>query len=159
MATDPLIDVLRRRTWAGWIDVLILFVVSVAISAATHNAHVGTWTTYVAGIGTVVHHGFAFSLPTGPLLLWIAMALLYYSVDEALTGQTVGKRLFDLKVIMVNGSPLDGRAVALRTIGRFVDVLPAFYLVGWIAMRGPHRPPQRLGDRMAGTTVVPASHP
>jgi uncharacterized RDD family membrane protein YckC len=49
--------------------------------------------------------------------------------------------------------------VLLRTLGRIVDVLPVFYLVGWIAMRGPHRPPQRLGDRLAGTTVVPICHP
>lgn len=76
-----------------------------------------------------------------------------------LTAQTIGKRLMGLKVIMVNGQALDGRAVVIRTLGRFIDVLPVFYLVGWIMMRGPHRPPQRLGDRLAGTTVVPISHP
>lgn len=158
VSTDSLITVLRRRTWAGWVDVFVLFLVSVVISIATGHAQVGTWTTYGAS-GTVVHHGFAFNLPTGPLLLWIAVAVLYYSIDEVITGQTIGKRMFGLKVIMVNGRPLDGRAVALRTIGRFIDILPAFYLVGWIAMRGPHRPPQRLGDRIAGTTVVSISHP
>jgi uncharacterized RDD family membrane protein YckC len=158
VSNEPLIKLLRRRTWAGWIDVLIVFIFSVVISAESGNAHVGTWTTVVAG-GTVIQHGFALNLPTGPFLLWIAVAMLYYSVDELLTGQTIGKRLLGLKVIMVNGRPLDGRAVALRTLGRLVDVLPAFYLIGWIAMRGPHRPPQRLGDRLAGTTVVPISHP
>jgi hypothetical protein len=45
----------------------------------------------------------------------------------------------------------------LRTVGRVIDVLPVFYLVGWIMMRGPHRPPQRFGDRIARTTVVPVS--
>jgi uncharacterized RDD family membrane protein YckC len=158
VSNEPLIDLLRRRTWAGWIDVLILFVVGAVISAVSGNAHVGSWTTYGAA-GTVDHHGFAFNLPTGPFLFWIAVAILYYSVDEVLTGQTIGKRLLGLKVIMVNGRRLDGRAVVLRTIGRLVDALPAFYLIGWIAMRGPHRPPQRLGDRIAGTTVVPYSHP
>ncbi len=59
-----------------------------------------------------------------------------------------------MKVIMVNGQPLNGRAVVLRTLGRIVDVLPVFYLVGWIAMRGAHKPPQRLfcSDR-AGRTL------
>jgi uncharacterized RDD family membrane protein YckC len=46
--------------------------------------------------------------------------------------------------------------VLLRTLGR---MLPGLYLVGWVAMHGSRRPPQRIGDRMAGTTVVPASHP
>jgi uncharacterized RDD family membrane protein YckC len=157
VSNQSLIDVLHRRTWAGWIDVLILFVFSVLISAASGNAHLGTWTTYGAG-GTVIHHGFAVNLPTNPFLIWVATAILYYSMSKLLTGQTIGKRLLGLKVIMVNGRPLGGQAVALRTVGRIVDVLPAFYLIGWIAMRGPHRPPQRLGDRIAGTTVVPVSH-
>jgi len=158
VARDPLIDLLRRRTWAGWIDVLLLAVVGVLVSALTGHAHIGSWTT-VDAAGVVQHRGVAVDLPTGPFLIWIAVAGLYYSVDEVLTGQTVGKRVMGLKVIMVNGGPPDVRPVMLRTIGRIVDALPAFYLVGWIAMRGPHRPPQRLGDRLAGTTVVPMSHP
>jgi uncharacterized RDD family membrane protein YckC len=155
---DALIKTLRARTWAGWIDVLILFVVSVIVSAVSGNAHIGSWTTINSGVVTQ-HSGISINLPTGPLLVWIALAMLYYSVDEVLTAQTVGKRLMSLKVIMVNGQPVSGNAIVLRTLGRFIDVLPVFYLVGWIMMRGPHRPPQRLGDRLAGTTVVPISHP
>lgn len=158
MYRDPLIDLLRRRTWAGWIDVIVLFLIGAIVSAVTGNAHIGTWTSVEYGSVTQ-HRGVAISLPTGPALLWIAVAVLYYSVDELLTGQTLGKRMMGLKVIMVNGRPLYGRPIILRTVGRIVDVLPAFYLVGWIAMRGPHRPPQRLGDRLAGTTVVPVTHP
>jgi uncharacterized RDD family membrane protein YckC len=159
MDPDTLVSTLRRRTWAGWIDVLILFVVGVIISAITGNAHVGKWTT-VTSFGGVDHHtGAAINLPAVPLLVWILIGVLYYCADEVLTGQTIGKRLMGLKVIRLDGRPLDGRTVALRTVGRFIDVLPAFYLIGWIAMRGPHRPPQRFGDRMAGTTVVSLSHP
>jgi uncharacterized RDD family membrane protein YckC len=155
---DALVKVLRGRTWAGWIDLLVLSVVGVIVSTVTGNAHVGSWTTIDNGVVTQ-HRGLSISLPAGPLLVWIALAMLYYSVDEVLTAQTLGKRLMGLKVIMVNGQPVNGRAITLRTLGRFIDVLPAFYLVGWIMMRGPHRPPQRLGDRLAGTTVVPISHP
>ena len=158
MQHDALIDLLRRRTWAGWVDVLVLAVVGVVISEATGNAHVGTWTTYDGSL-TSVHHGVQINLPGAAFVLWVVIALLYYLVDEALTGQTVGKRLFRLKVIKVDGRALDVGSVAIRTVGRVIDVLPVFYLVGWIAMRGPHRPPQRLGDRLAGTTVAPVSHP
>ena len=64
-----------------------------------------------------------------------------------------------LKVVTLSGAPPDVSAVLICTLGRIVDVLPALYLVGWILMGGPRRPPQRLGDRWAGTTVVPVSHP
>jgi uncharacterized RDD family membrane protein YckC len=155
---DPLVDLLRRRTWAGWIDVFVLALIGTVVSAVSGNAHFGNWTTVDNG-SVDYHRGFAINLPFGPFVLWVLIAMIYYAVDELLTGQTIGKRMMGLKVIMVNGRPLDGPPIVLRTLARVVDVLPAFYLVGWIAMRGPHRPPQRLGDRLAGTTVVPVSHP
>jgi uncharacterized RDD family membrane protein YckC len=105
------------------------------------------------------HSGLSVSLTGGPFLLWVGIALLYHFIAELQTGQTVGKRIMGLKVITVNGRPPGVRPVLMRTLGRIVDVLPFFYLVGWIAMRGPRQPPQRLGDRLAGTTVVPVSHP
>jgi uncharacterized RDD family membrane protein YckC len=155
---DPLIDLLRRRTWAGWIDVLGLFIVFVILSIASGNGHIGHWTTNDNGFVTE-HRGFSLYLHGGLCLLWMAIALLYHFIGELETGQTIGKRIMGLKVVMVNGHPLGVRSVLLRTVGRIVDVLPGFYLVGWIAMRGPHKPPQRLGDRLAGTTVVTVSHP
>jgi uncharacterized RDD family membrane protein YckC len=155
---DPLISLLRRRTWAGWIDVLVLFIVGLIISIASGQGHVGNWTTNDNGFITQ-HSGFSVTLTGGPFFLWAAIGLLYYFIAELATAQTIGKGIMGLKVITVNGGPLGVRPVLLRTVGRIIDVLPVFYLVGWIAMRGPHKPPQRLGDRIAGTTVVPLSHP
>lgn len=128
------------------------------MSLASGRGHIVHWTTDDYGV-LDQHYGADINMPTSWWLIWVAFVLLYYSVDEVLTGQTVGKRIMGLKVITISGRPLDGRAVVLRTLGRIIDVLPAFYLVGWIMMRGPHRPPQRFGDRIAGTTVVPIAHP
>lgn len=158
MYRDPLISLLRRRTWAGWIDVLVLFIVGVMISVASGQSHIGSWTTTDNGLVTQ-HSGFSLSLNGGPFFIWVAIALLYYFIAELATAQTIGKGIMGLKVIAVTGGPLRARHVLLRTAGRIIDVLPVFYLVGWIAMRGPHKPRQRLGDRIAGTTVVPFSHP
>lgn len=128
------------------------------MSVASGRGHIGHWTGNDNGV-LDQHYGADITMPFAWWVVWLAIVLLYYSVDEVLTGQTVGKRIMGLKVITVSGLPLDGRAVVLRTLGRVIDVLPAFYLVGWIMMRGPHRPPQRFGDRIAGTTVVPVSRP
>jgi len=153
-----LIKTLRSRTWAGWIDVLFLLVVALILAALTGNAHIGSWTTNTDGVLSQ-QRGVSVYLPTAPLIAWIAIALLYYSGSEALAGQTIGKHLMGVKVIMIDGGALSGKAIIPRTAARVIDVLPAFYLIGWIMMRGPHRPPQRLGDRLAGTTVVPVTHP
>jgi uncharacterized RDD family membrane protein YckC len=87
---------------------------------------------------------------------WVVIALLYYFIAELGTTTTIGKGLMGLKVITISGRPLGAPPVLLRTLGRIVDVLPVFYLAGWIAMHGSRRPPERIGDRIAGTTVVPA---
>jgi uncharacterized RDD family membrane protein YckC len=158
MAEDPIVELVHRRTIAGWIDVLVLFVLSVILSALSGNAHIGNWTTNDNGF--VTHHtGAAINLPTGVFILWAAISFVYYALPELATGQSLGKWVMGLKVITVSGGRLGGRAVIVRTLGRIIDILPVFYLVGWIAMRGPRRPPQRIGDRMAGTTVVAISHP
>jgi uncharacterized RDD family membrane protein YckC len=155
---DPLVSLLRRRTWAGWIDVLVLFIVGAMVSVAAGQSHIGSWTTTDNGFVTQ-HSGFSVALNGGPFFIWVGIALLYYFIAELATGQTIGKGIMGLKVIAITGGSLGPRHILLRTVGRIVDVLPAFYLVGWIAMRGPRKPPQRLGDRVAGTTVVPLSHP
>jgi len=43
--------------------------------------------------------------------------------------------------------------VLIRTLTRAIDVLPLFYLVGFIAAATSSPPRRRIGDRLAGTTV------
>lgn len=68
-------------------------------------------------------------------------------------GQTVGKRLLRLRVVDAEGLRLQFPQVVMRNLLRFVDMLPACYLVGglaaWLSPRG-----QRLGDLAAGTMVI-----
>lgn len=68
-------------------------------------------------------------------------------------GQTVGKRLFKLRVVDENGLRLEFTQVVVRNLLRFVDALPAFYTVGGIACIMSKRC-QRLGDLAANTVVI-----
>jgi uncharacterized RDD family membrane protein YckC len=68
-------------------------------------------------------------------------------------GQTVGKRLFGLRVIDGQGLRLQLPQVALRNLMRLIDALPVFYLVGGIAAL-VSRNGQRLGDLAANTVVA-----
>jgi uncharacterized RDD family membrane protein YckC len=88
------------------------------------------------------------------LVLYFALLLIYGALTEWLwRGQTVGKRLFGLRVVDARGFRLEPSQVAVRNLMRFVDVLPLFYLVGGVAcVLNRHR--QRLGDIAAGTVVV-----
>ena len=68
-------------------------------------------------------------------------------------GQTVGKRILGLRVVDAEGLRLQFNQVVTRNLLRFVDSLPATYLVGglacWLSPKC-----QRLGDLAANTVVI-----
>ena len=68
-------------------------------------------------------------------------------------GQTVGKRLFQLRVADAHGLRLQSSQIFMRNILRFFDMLPLFYLVGGVACAMTSRS-QRLGDIAANTVVI-----
>jgi uncharacterized RDD family membrane protein YckC len=87
-------------------------------------------------------------------VLYFALTLVYGAASEWLwRGQTVGKRLFGLRVVEASGLRLEPSQVIVRNLMRFVDLLPAFYLVGATACVFSRRR-QRLGDLVAGTVVI-----
>ena len=68
-------------------------------------------------------------------------------------GQTIGKRLFRLRVVDAGGLRLQFHQIVLRNLLRFVDSLPLLYFVGGIASLVSRRA-QRLGDLAANTVVI-----
>jgi uncharacterized RDD family membrane protein YckC len=68
-------------------------------------------------------------------------------------GQTLGKRLLRLRVMDEQGLRLQFSQVVIRNLLRFIDSLPALYLVGGLACLFNERA-QRLGDFAANTVVV-----
>jgi uncharacterized RDD family membrane protein YckC len=85
---------------------------------------------------------------------YFAITLIYGAVLEWIwRGQTVGKRLFGLRVVDSRGFRLEPSQVIVRNVMRAIDTLPALYLVGGIACFF-HRHHCRLGDVAAGTVVV-----
>jgi uncharacterized RDD family membrane protein YckC len=75
------------------------------------------------------------------------------ALETAWSGQTVGKRALNLRVIQESGVRIGFYHAALRNLARPVDRLPILYLVGGLTalVSGSH---QRLGDMLAGTIVV-----
>jgi uncharacterized RDD family membrane protein YckC len=131
------------RAGACLVDSLILAVMAFVILAAT--VFIGFADTsedvvmFIIGIG---------------VLLTFAVIFGYYLLFETLNGgRTPGKAAFGLRVIRLDGRPLGFAAVAVRTLLRFIDLLPAFYGVGLISILVTARN-QRLGDLAAGTVVI-----
>jgi len=90
------------------------------------------------------------------VISWFIIGIGYGIFFEwAWRGQTIGKKLFRLRVVDVEGMRLQFNQVVVRNLLRFIDELPAFYFVGgtacWLNSKC-----QRLGDMAANTVVIRA---
>ncbi len=95
---------------------------------------------------------------TGPFpLILILLALpfvLYHLFFEMFNnGQTPGKKAMRLQVATLDGTPVSIRAYVLRWLFRLIDVQLLYGLVAIIAIASGKNH-QRVGDMVAGTTVV-----
>ena len=107
------------------------------------------------GVNQTAESNTSLTDPNTAASLVIAVALLVYfgGLESAWHGSTVGKRLVGLRVAMLDGSPLTGRAVFMRTVGRFFDCSLFSPIVAAVFVwASPHN--QRLGDRWGGTIVI-----
>lgn len=105
----------------------------------------------LAGLLQLISADFARAIS---VLLYFVISVGYAMVLEWYwRGQTIGKRLLRLRVVDAHGLRLQFSQVAIRNLLRFVDMLPALYLVGGLACLFTRRR-QRLGDFAANTIVV-----
>ncbi len=78
-------------------------------------------------------------------------AVLYYVWPYSSGGQTLGKKLLGIRVISIDGSPLNWRKGLLRTLGCGISDIS--FLLGYLwAIWDPDK--QAWHDKIAGTTVV-----
>jgi len=89
------------------------------------------------------------------LVFWFLLAWFYGGLLETFwNGQTPGKRLMQIRVLSVDGQPINGLQAVMRNLLRAVDSQPGLlYLVGLLTAATNDRF-QRLGDLACGTMVV-----
>ena len=96
----------------------------------------------------------------GHIWLLSVLGVAYHFGCEANDGQTIGKRQYGLRVVAADGGQADARAIAIRTVLRFVAALPTCYASGLVTMlRTGRARRQRIGDVAARTMVVAVDGP
>lgn len=147
-----------QRLPAFLFDLLVRFALLFVISVA--SAIFFSWLPFNGALATVI-----------TILLFFALSWFYGIFFETrFNGRTLGKMIFKLRVISVDGRPINGVQAALRNMLRLADmgVLLSFQvfdneappryaiptmIVGLVAMASTRRL-QRIGDLAAGTMVV-----
>ena len=138
--------VLFRLPLAGPASRLYAMLLDIAIVLGTVN-----------GIGLLVYWIFTKAPGFGVMVITLAEFAIGFAYGALLegfwNGQTIGKRLFHLRVIDQAGLPLRIEQAWVRNLMRVFDVLPFAYLIGGISVLSSPLM-QRFGDRVAGTLVV-----
>jgi uncharacterized RDD family membrane protein YckC len=136
----------------------------------------------VAYVVLLLTISFLFSwVALGLVATFVAASLLYFFLswfygayfESQFNGRTPGKMIFRLRVIAVDGRPINAPQALLRNLLRFADMgvfvslqalyadIPAYFIpvfsIGLLAMTFTSRY-QRLGDLAAGTMVI-CEHP
>lgn len=136
------------------------------------------WAILVAIVIACQFSGFFIGLPGTQWLLTAGIILLYFviswfygiALETLFNGRTVGKMIFRLRVISVDGRPIGAGQAAIRNLLRSADLAPLLSLqvfspeappayviptlfVGLISMILTSRM-QRVGDLAAGTMVI-----
>jgi len=98
---------------------------------------------------------FNFDLGTGFYILGAFLLPTAYGItlEWLWRGQTLGKRVLQLRVVDIHGLRLEFSQVVIRNLLRAVDSLPLFYMTGGSACLASRRC-QRLGDMAANTVVI-----
>ena len=92
------------------------------------------------------------ALTGAPAILLMLATALFWIIPEWLFSATLGKFVFSLRAVSIDGTRLTFEKSANRNVLRLVDFFP-FYLTGFIcALLTENR--QRLGDLWAKTIVV-----
>ncbi len=89
---------------------------------------------------------------------FIVILLLFFFCYNILfeifmNGQTPGKSILNIRIIMDNGQYVTVYAVIIRNLFRIIDFLPLYYITGIISMFVTKKN-QRVGDIVAATIVV-----
>ena len=104
----------------------------------------------------VVAKQFEFAGPVVQFVVFSVLLLGYFFVLEGLFSRTPGKFATGLMIIDLHGRPAGWKAAGIRFLWRFLEVNPI--LLGTLPAAVSvilSRRHQRLGDRYAGTLVVP----
>lgn len=125
-----------RRFFAFTIDLFILGLIFKVISLL--GIDLGTTVTGV--------------VPLSPISL--AVSTIYFIVFYSTGGQTPGKKILGIRVISINGSPLDWKKGVLRSVGYLPSTIPLYLGFLWSIWDADR---QAWHDKLAGTRVVKAS--
>ena len=152
-AISTVVTQARQARLARVVAMVIDLITFGILSLVVNNVYGVTQVTGGSPIGVGASSAF-FTTATTVAWPWlIVLWMAYFIFPEGLFGASFGKILNGLCVVRVDGAPITFGSIVIRNVLRLIDVLPGAYLLGGalVLVSGDS---QRLGDLVAGTTVI-----
>jgi uncharacterized RDD family membrane protein YckC len=111
----------------------------------------GFWVRMAALLVDLVLTGFALGLLNHVFHFHLVVLACYGAIMWKMRGSTVGGLIFDLRVVRVDGRPMEWETAIVRALGCFLSLAVAGLGFIWIAFDQAN---QAWHDKIAGTVVV-----
>jgi uncharacterized RDD family membrane protein YckC len=137
LTLEPKLAPIKYRISAAIIDFLILWLISFLMG-------------YLFGDYYVYDDSLGYHISGFPAFFLFVIDFGLISIQEGVTGKTIGKRIVKIKVVKENYS---NSSIASSVVRHLFDVIDIIFLVGiFVAAAGQKK--QRIGDLVARTIVV-----
>jgi len=139
---------LSQRIIGAIVDGIIVVVVVGVLAGLFALTTLGTLGLFRAGMMSAVPWMWA----PWMWLVGLLIPICYYTYFEGTRGQTIGKKIMNIKVVKADGAPCDYGSAFVRNLLRLIDS-QVIGLVGIVVISVTEKK-QRVGDIVAKTVVV-----
>jgi len=136
---------------AGWVDRFVAWlidfiIVSIGLGILFALLTIPFWFSYYSNDMALEHKNFE---PFHYLLSSLAF-FGYWTYFEHTSGQSIGKRLLNIKTTDMSGKSVDTKSAALESFGKSF-LLPIDVILGWLFTNNKR---QRIFNKMSNTIVI-----
>jgi uncharacterized RDD family membrane protein YckC len=145
---------------AGWVDrflawLIDFIIVSIGLAILFALLAIPFWISYYSNDMALGHENFVMALghknfePFHYLLSSLAF-FGYWTYFEHTSGQSIGKRLLNIKTTDMFGKSIDTKSAALESLGKSF-LLPIDVILGWLFTNNKR---QRIFNKISNTIVI-----
>ena len=144
-----------KRIIASFIDTLISYIIIISsFFIATRLDNILNF-FHIQSTKTSFFY-IAFTILFAAVIPFVIIFFYYCYFELMFNGQTPGKKIFDIRVIQLNGQKLNFTAALLRNLLRFIDM--GFFFIGVLGILFTQNK-TRIGDLAANTIVIEEEKP
>ncbi len=142
--SDSNSDISSKIVIAKWVDRFFAWLIDFIIISIMSTSII------FASFGTIVFEEDVFWTESTQYIPTSILFFVYWTILEYKTGQTIGKKILNLKVVNIHGKKPDLKGIMISSFGK-AFLLPFDVVLGWI-LTNKNR--QRIFNKLGDTLIV-----